>query len=213
MTSPFVPLGLYAITDPDLLPDERLMPAVEAAIRGGAVLVQYRDKTATDIDKLRRAKNLASLCRDAHVPLLINDDAQLARRAGADGVHIGQSDDALVEARKLLGENAIIGVTCHADLELARKAIAGSADYIAFGRFFSSMTKPGAPGATVDILSQARKLDHPVSAIGGITLENAPLLLAHGAHLLAVIGGLFATDDIEARARAYSQLIRTQYSA
>ncbi|MGP4842800.1 thiamine phosphate synthase [Marinobacter sp. 1Y8] len=212
MTTPFVPRGLYAITDPDLLPDEHLIPAVEAAIRGGAVLVQYRDKTATDTDKLRRAKNLASLCRDARVPLLINDDAQLAQRAGADGVHLGQSDDDLVEARQLLGENAIIGVTCHADLELARQAIQGSADYVAFGRFFSSMTKPGASDAAVDILTQARKLNHPISAIGGITLENAPLVLASGADLLAVIGGLFATDDIEARARAYSQLFQSQHS-
>ncbi|MDG5499772.1 thiamine phosphate synthase [Marinobacter sp. BGYM27] len=212
MNTPFVPRGLYAITDPELLPESRLIPSVAAAIRGGAVLIQYRDKTATDTDKLRRAKNLASLCREAQVPLLINDDARLARRAGADGVHLGQSDDDLVEARTLLGENAIIGVTCHADLELAHQAIAGSADYVAFGRFFSSMTKPGASNATVDILTQARKLNHPISAIGGITLENAPLVLAHGADLLAVIGGLFATDDIEARARAYSRLFQAQHS-
>ena len=81
MNTPFVPRGLYAITDPELLPESRLIPSVAAAIRGGAVLIQYRDKTATDTDKLRHAKNLASLCRDAQVPLLINDDAQLARRA------------------------------------------------------------------------------------------------------------------------------------
>ncbi|TBW49666.1 thiamine phosphate synthase [Marinobacter halodurans] len=198
--------GLYAITDPDLLPGDRLVPAVEAAIRGGAVLVQYRDKEATETERLARARDLVSLCTDNQVPLLINDDAALAKRVGAAGAHLGQEDGNLAEARSLLGPEAILGKTCHASLELARAARDAGADYLAFGRFFPSMTKPGAPAATPDILQRAQSLGLPLSAIGGVSLENAPLLIANGADLLAVIGGLFGTDDIEARARAFTDL-------
>ena len=198
--------GLYAITDPDLLPDEHLLPSVEAALRGGAIMVQYRDKTSGATDRLRRAGNLLSVCRNAHVPLLINDDAELAKRIGAAGAHLGQEDGELRAARDLLGPDAILGQTCHASLDLAEAAVEASADYLAFGRFFPSMTKPGAPAATPEILQQARQFGRPLSAIGGITLENAPLLIAQGADLLAVIGGLFGTDDVEARARAFTEL-------
>lgn len=201
--------GLYAITDPDLLPDDKLIPAVEAALRGGAVMVQYRDKQATDAERLRRASNLLSACDNAGVPLLINDDAALAKRIGAAGAHLGQEDGEIRAARELLGPEAILGKTCHADLELAASAMDASADYVAFGRFFPSMTKPGAPAATPEILHQARRLGLPVSAIGGITLENAPLLIAQGTDLIAVIGGLFGTDDVETRARAFTNLFST----
>ncbi|WP_165857478.1 thiamine phosphate synthase [Marinobacter sp. JSM 1782161] len=198
--------GLYAITDPGLLPGDKLVPAVEAALRGGVVLVQYRDKTGSDSERLARARDLVSVCDNAQVPLLINDDATLAKRVGAAGAHLGQSDGDLRAAREMLGPEAILGQTCHADLELARAALENGADYLAFGRFFPSMTKPGAPAANPDILTSARTLERPVSAIGGVSLENAPLLLAHGADLLAVIGGLFGTDDVEARARAFTNL-------
>lgn len=201
--------GLYAISDPDLLPDERLVPAVEAALRGGAVMVQYRDKKSGPTDRLRRANDLLSVCRNAHVPLLINDDAELAKRIGAAGAHLGQEDGELRAARDLLGPEAILGQTCHASLDLAEAAVESGADYLAFGRFFPSMTKPGAPAATPDILQQAQRFGRPLSAIGGITLENAPLLIAQGADLLAVIGGLFGTDDVEARARAFTELFNT----
>lgn len=204
-----VPRGLYAVTDPDLLPEDRLIPAVEAALQGGAVLVQYRDKAASDVDRCRRAESLLSLCHSYQVPLLINDDPELARRTGADGVHMGQSDGHVGEARRLLGEHALIGRTCHDRLDLAREAADQGADYLAFGRFFPSVTKPGAPAATPDILTEARALNRPTSAIGGITLENAALLIAHGADLLAVIGGLFATDDVAARARAFDRLFHS----
>ncbi|WP_148861568.1 thiamine phosphate synthase [Marinobacter fonticola] len=205
-TTSTLPRGLYAITDPDLLPEDRLVASVEAALRGGAVMVQYRDKQASGTDRLRRARNLLAVCNNAGVPLLINDDAGLAKRVGAAGAHLGQEDGELRAARELLGPDAILGQTCHASLELARTAIHAGADYVAFGRFFPSMTKPGAPAATPDLLQQARQLGRPVSAIGGITLENAPLLVAQGTDLLAVIGGLFGTDDIEARARAFAAL-------
>ncbi|PVY77048.1 thiamine-phosphate diphosphorylase [Tamilnaduibacter salinus] len=201
-----VPRGLYAVTDPTLLPEDRLIPAVEAALQGGTVLVQYRDKAAGEVDRRRRAESLLSLCRNYHVPLLINDDLDLAQRIDADGVHLGQSDGRVDEARHRLGDQALVGRTCHDRLDLAREAADQGADYLAFGRFFPSVTKPEAPAATPDILTEAQTLNRPTSAIGGITLENAALLIAHGADLLAVIGGLFATDDVAARARAFDQL-------
>lgn len=198
--------GLYAITDNALTPAPQLVSAVESAILGGAVLVQYRDKSSTDSERLRQASDLQSLCRDAGVPLIINDDADLALRVGAAGVHLGQSDGSLTAARRLLGDQAIIGITCHGDLELARAADAAGADYLAFGRFFQSATKPGAPPANKQVLAQARQFRRPITAIGGISADNGAELICSGADLLAVVGGLFGHPDIEHQARRLSQL-------
>ena len=201
--------GLYAITDSQLLPDDdQLLAGVAAAIRGGAVLVQYREKHLPAADKLRQASALATLCRDHGVPLLINDDPQLALACGADGIHMGQSDGTLAAARKLLGPDAIIGMTCHGDIALAEQAEAEDADYLAFGRFFSSGTKPAALPAEPSVLMAAARLGLPRTAIGGITVENAAPLIQAGADLLAVIGGLFASQpaQTEARARACTRL-------
>lgn len=203
--------GLYAITDSALLPPERLICAVEAAVQGGAALVQYRDKSGASVQRLSQAKALQSICTNGGVPLIINDDTELARRVGAAGVHLGQSDGSPETARKLLGDEAIIGVTCHADLQLARQAFDAGADYLAFGRFFPSTTKPDAPPASLDILTAARQFNRPVVAIGGVNLENGGQLIEAGADLLAVVGGLFATDDIENRARAFTLLFERVY--
>jgi len=200
--------GLYAITDSQLLPEDRLLPAVEAALRGGAVLVQYRDKSSPQPERLRQAQDLAALCYNVGVPLIINDDAELARRCGAAGVHLGQSDGSLPDARYLLGEHAIIGATCHADLGLAARAHEEGADYLAFGRFFNSSTKPDAPAADMAVLASARQFGRPATAIGGITPDNGEALIRAGADLLAVVGGLFDTDvaTIEERARQFTRL-------
>lgn len=201
--------GLYAITDSQWLPDDmQLLHGVAAAIRGGAVLVQYREKHLDADSKHRQASALARLCHQQGVPLIINDDPQLARQCGADGVHIGQTDGSVEIARGLLGRDAIIGVTCHGDLELAQMAASRGADYLAFGRFFKSGTKPGAPPARHSILGEAATLGLPRTAIGGITLENGAPLIRAGADLLAVIGGLFdgGPEHIEARARAFTRL-------
>lgn len=205
--------GLYAITDSNLLPDDRLRPAVEAALRGGAVLVQYRDKHSSDTVRLNQARDLAAICRNAGVPLIINDDPVLAKRVAAGGVHLGQSDQALSDARHLLGEAAIIGATCHGDLALARAAVNDSADYLAFGRFHGSSTKPNAPAADTDILAQARRLQRPTTAIGGITIDNGAALIKAGADLLAVVGGLFAGDPLqtEQRAREFTRLFAAHH--
>nr|WP_152638817.1 thiamine phosphate synthase [Marinobacter santoriniensis] len=205
--------GLYAITDTILMPADRLVPAVEAALRGGAVLVQYRDKTSPHTDRLRQASALVSACHNAGVPLIINDDYELARRVGADGVHLGQEDGAVTEARALLGEQAIVGVTCHASLDLARTARSNGADYLAFGRFYTSGTKPDAPKAAPEVLTRARSLGRPLTAIGGVTTDNGAELIRAGADMLAVVGGLFSgtPDQIEQRARTFTQLFATHH--
>lgn len=200
--------GLYAITDSQLLPAGELLAAVEAALRGGAVLVQYREKNAPQPERLRQARDLAAICNNARVPLIINDDPELAKRCGAAGVHLGQSDGSLVAARQQLGEHAIIGATCHADLALATSADRDGADYLAFGRFFHSNTKPDAPAADTSVLARARQFGKPVTAIGGITTDNGEALIRAGTDLLAVVGGLFDGDpaSIEERARRFTRL-------
>ena len=201
--------GLYAITDSQLLADGKLLPYVEAALKGGAQLLQYRDKSADSARRLYDAQALQELCERYGASLIINDDLELAARLGV-GLHLGQGDGSLLAARQRLGPQAIIGATCHAQLELADAAAANGASYLAFGRFFNSQTKPGVPTATLELLEQARhRFALPLAAIGGITLEHAPALIANGASLLAVINDLFAAEDasaVERRARAFSEL-------
>ncbi len=201
--------GLYAITDSTLLADGRLLPYAEAALAGGARLLQYRDKSDDDRRRLREAEALRELCERYGADLIINDDAELAARLGV-GVHLGQEDGSLAVARALLGRRAIIGATCHARLELADQAVAEGASYVAFGRFFDSSTKPGAPAATVSLLEQARQhFGLPIAVIGGVTLDNAAELIARGASLVAVVHALFSAEspqDVERRARAFTEL-------
>ncbi|WHH53017.1 thiamine phosphate synthase [Pseudomonas sp. Ap32] len=200
--------GLYAITDSQLLAG-RFLSHVEAALEGGVCLLQYRDKSDDAARRLREAEGLMRLCERYGTRLLINDDAELAARLGV-GVHLGQTDGPLTPARALLGRQAIIGSTCHASLELATQAASEGASYVAFGRFFNSVTKPGAPAANVELLQQARaQVKLPIAVIGGITLDNAAPLVAHGADLLAVIHGLFGADsaqEVTRRARAFNAL-------
>lgn len=205
--------GLYAVTDSTLLPPERLLSAVEAALRGGTVMVQYREKSLPFPERLNQARNLVAACNNARVPLIINDDPELAKRAGASGVHLGQSDSSLKAARETLGEASIIGATCHASMELAAEADRAGADYLAFGRFFPSSTKPAAPAARPDILGTARSFRKPITAIGGITLQNGESLIRAGADMLAVVGSLFDGDDdlIEDRARQFTRLFMAHH--
>jgi len=204
--------GLYAITDSQLLAGGKLLPYVEAALKGGARLLQYRDKSSDDARRLREAEALRELCARHGAQLIINDDAELAARLGV-GLHLGQGDGSLAAARALLGRKAIIGATCHARLDLAEQAIREGASYVAFGRFFDSNTKPGAPAASLELLAQARQLAGlPIVAIGGVTLDNAPSLIAHGASLVAVIHALFSAEnatEVERRAHAFSALFAT----
>ena len=196
--------GLYAITD-GASSAQALAERVAAWIAGGARVVQYRDKSPDAARRLMEARALRAVCREAGVPLLINDDVALAATVGADGVHLGRDDVDPAQARAQLGAGALIGVSCYADLEQARAAVAHGADYVAFGRFFASATKPDAPPAPLEVLRAARAaLPVPIVAIGGITPDNAPVLIAAGADLVAVIGGLSGADPA-ARARAYAE--------
>lgn len=202
--------GLYAITDPVLLPDDRLIEAVEQALIGGASVIQYRDKTATEVELVRRASALADCCRVFQRPLIINDRVDICRRVRADGVHLGQGDNAVIEARQHLGSDAIIGVTCHNSIALAETAKRHGASYIAFGRFFNSQSKQHAPPAELTVLQQAsRQIPLPKVAIGGINLDNAQSVLAHGADMIAVIHALFASSDIAKKANAFNTLFQT----
>lgn len=201
--------GLYAITDSALLAEGRLLPYVEAALQGGARLVQYRDKSGDASRRQDEAAALAELCRQHGAQLIINDDLALARQLGV-GLHLGQEDGSLAAARAELGADALLGGTCHASLELAEVAAQAGVSYLAFGRFFASSTKPNAPPAPLELLDQARsRFALPVCAIGGVTLDNAPHLLDHGVDLLAVVHSLFSAasaGEVERRARAFAQL-------
>jgi len=199
---------LYAITDSVLLPDEKLFYGVDAALKGGCKFVQYRDKSKDHNQRVFEAKNLLTLCKKYQAQLIINDDVALAQEIGAHGVHLGQGDTNPVAARIILGSSAIIGVTCHDSLNLAQQAIKDTANYIAFGRFFSSNTKPDARPAPLRLLAEA-KTKFPntmIAAIGGITTENAKNVLDAGADLIAVCHSLFAADDIEAQAKLFENL-------
>jgi thiamine-phosphate pyrophosphorylase len=200
--------GLYAVTDSQLLAG-KLLPYVEAALKGGARLLQYRDKSSDEARRLREAEALRELCNRYGAALIINDDAELAARLGV-GLHLGQSDGSLSVARALLGRQAIIGGTCHAQLELAEAAAKEGVSYVAFGRFFTSNTKPGAPTAGLDLLDEAKgRINLPIVAIGGVTLDNAASLIARGASMVAVVHDLFAVAsaaEVEQRARAFSHL-------
>lgn len=199
--------GLYAITDPDLLPAAKLFDAVRAAIEGGATVVQYRNKRADAGVRLHEAERLNAICRATGALFIVNDDVVLAEACGAHGVHLGQRDGAIEAAREVLGSNAVIGQTCHASLPLALAAEAAGADYVAFGRFFPSRTKPEAPPADLSLLPQAgAALEIPIVAIGGITTGNASLAIHAGADAIAVIHDLFSADDIAARARELAGL-------
>lgn len=199
--------GLYVLTDAALLAGGRLVPGVEAAIRGGAKLVQYRDKSGDMVRREHEARALLALCRGHNLPLIINDDVDLTQRIGADGVHLGREDAPLVRARVQLGPNAIIGMSCYAALSHAQAAAQSGADYVAFGSFFASPSKPDAVRAPLELLSAARReLSIPVCAIGGITLQNGASLVDAGADMLAVISGVFAVPDIEKAAREYTRL-------
>lgn len=193
--------GLYAIT-PET-PDTRdLIVRVRAALKGGVAALQYRRKKMANVEE---ARSLAALCRSGGALFIVNDDLELAIAAEADGVHIGKEDGDVPSVRKKL-KGKLLGLSCYNSLAAARAAVSDGADYIAFGSVFASPTKPSAVRAPLSLFSEARSLGVPRVAIGGITLENAPQLLAAGADALAVISDLFDAEDIAARARQYGKL-------
>ncbi len=198
--------GLYVITDATQTDQQQLINDVEQALFGGARIIQYRDKTAQHKQRLTTARQLHKLTRQHNALFIINDDINLASDSQADGVHLGQDDLSISAARAQLSPAAIIGTSCYNDLSLAKQAVSDGADYIAFGRFFPSRTKPYATQADVKILCAAkRELNIPIAAIGGITIENAGMLINAGADMLAVVDDIFSQTDIKAAAYQYQQ--------
>ena len=192
--------GLYAVT-PDLGDSEELLRRVSHALKGGIALLQYRNKRSTQ--PRHEAKALQRMCAAAGVPLIVNDSIELALEIDADGAHLGREDGDLTQARARL-RGKILGASCYDSLAAARAAVAAGADYVAFGSVFPSPTKPGAVRAPLSLFEN--DLGVPLCAIGGITLENAPSLIAAGADCVAVISDLFDAPDIAARATAYEKL-------
>lgn len=196
--------GLYAIT-PDSADTGALARKVEQALKAGVAMLQYRNKMISKDKRLLQAKELAPLARGYGVPFIVNDDVEIALVVGANGVHIGKDDGDLALARsKLAGK--ILGVSCYDDLAKAKAAVRAGADYVAFGAVFPSPTKPDAVRAPLSLFQN--DLGVPLCAIGGVTLENAPALIAAGASLLAVISDLFDAPDIGERASQYRRLFQ-----
>jgi thiamine-phosphate pyrophosphorylase len=196
--------GLYAIT-PEAADGAVLLRSVAQALEGGIAMLQYRRKGRQNIEE---ARTLARLCRDRAVPFVVNDDVALALDCGADGVHLGRDDGDPAAARAAL-KGRVLGVSCYDSLAAARAAVAAGADYVAFGSVFDSPTKPSAVRAPLSLFAAARPLGVPLVAIGGITLENTPQLLAAGADCVAVISDLFDAPEVAARARAYGKLFQS----
>ena len=200
--------GLYAIT-PDVADTTNLVTMTQQVLAGGARLVQYRNKTADAALRLKQAHALVNLCRKFNVPLIINDHLDLAVEVGAGGVHVGQEDASVTEARRRLGPGKIVGVSCYNRLECAIEAEWQSADYVAFGAFFVSATKPGAVAASIDLLPQAKqKLHVPLVAIGGITPHNAVELIRQGTDAVAASNALFGARNIQSAAENFSRLFK-----
>jgi len=196
--------GLYAIT-PDIADTAALAAKVEQALKAGVALLQYRNKIISKDKRLLQARELAPLARGYGVPFIVNDDVEVALSVGANGVHLGKDDGELAAARaKLPGR--ILGVSCYSDLDQARVAVRAGASYVAFGSVYPSATKPDAARAPLSLFRS--QLGVPLCAIGGITVENAPQLIAAGADLLAVISDLFEAPDIGARAAQYRKLFQ-----
>ena len=200
--------GLYALT-PEVADTQELVAMTRQALEGGVTLVQYRNKGAENELRLEQARALARLCRAFQVSLIINDHIDLAIEVSAAGVHLGREDLPLQDARRRLGHGKIIGISCYDRLERAVEAEHHGADYVAFGAFFSSVTKPGATRAALDLLNRAKqKLQVPVVAIGGITSDNAASLIRRGANAVAVSHAVFYAPDIRAAAENLSRLFR-----
>lgn len=200
--------GLYAVT-PDETDSGKLLRLVGEALAGGASLVQYRNKRADRRLRFVQALGLHAICRQAGVPLIINDDVELALEIEAEGVHLGRDDGSPAEVRARLGERRLLGVSCYDAIEAARRAVVAGADYVAFGSAFPSRVKPEAVVAPLELYARAkREFQVPVVAIGGIDAANAKLLADAGVDAVAVISAVFDAVDVGASAKAIARFWR-----
>jgi len=200
--------GLYAIADADNIGTNNITHAVQQVIQAGIKIIQYRDKNSSTTQRLKCAQQLKTITHSATCSLIINDDVELAKKVNAEGVHLGIEDYSITKARSILGTNKIIGASCYNVFDNAVKAEQSGADYVAFGSFFPSPSKPNAPHADINLLKRARReLSIPICAIGGIKKNNIPQLLDAGADMLAMISALFNAEDLEHTAADYLALI------
>ncbi|MDI3454883.1 thiamine phosphate synthase [Acinetobacter sp. V89_4] len=199
--------GLYLITNDD--PIQLLLEKLDAALATRQVaILQYRRKKVEKVDQPAEVEQIKLLCEKYQVPFVINDDLKLAAQFGL-GVHLGQSDGEITDAKSQLLEGVIIGRTCLNSLELAQKAIADGATYIAFGAVYATSTKPEAGNVGIEVIKQAAaQYDLPICAIGGLTVENSQPVIEAGADLCAVISDILgrSTAEIPARVQAWAQL-------
>lgn len=200
--------GLYLVT-PDWDDTERLVAVSEQAIRGGASLLQYRHKTASESLRQEQAAALLELCRRLNVPLIINDHLELCEAIDADGIHVGGTDASVASMRARLGSSKIVGASCYGDLQLARDAQASGASYVAFGGFYPSRVKKYAVTTAPNIITLAlNELNLPICVIGGMTPENSRVLIDHGAHMVAAISSVYSADNPHLAATNFSQMFR-----
>jgi len=198
--------GIYGIT-PEIEDTTELIAKVTAVLSGGAGVIQYRNKNSAYAKRREQCTELLACVRAFGATLIVNDNSTLALEIGADGVHLGRDDESVEIARQRLGPDRIIGVSCYNDMEHARAAQAAGADYIAFGSFFPSPTKPAAARASLSLLRAAKaELTVPVVAIGGINTSNAAALITAGADALAIVSGLFQSSEIEEQTREFLKL-------
>ena len=200
--------GLYVITDKKLIERDNFIEIVEKSIKGGARIVQLREKETFYDEIILLAKELLKVTKKYDVPLIINDSPEIARETGADGVHLGGDDTSIDNARSLLGSEAIIGVSCYNQIERGFNAVKSGADYVAFGTPYNTPTKPDREPTSIEILNKAVNLINiPVFAIGGITKDNAKPILETGVDGIAVITSVFGSLDPETAARELANLI------
>jgi thiamine-phosphate pyrophosphorylase len=199
--------GLYVVT-PDWDDTARLLAASDAALRGGAAVLQYRHKSADEALRREQASQLLALCRRHGRPFIINDHPQLCVELDADGVHVGGTDAAVAAVRQQVGPERIVGASCYGSVELAQAAQAAGASYVAFGGFYPSRIKKYDVTTPADIVSRARAagVRLPSAVIGGMTRENAQPLAAAGADMVAVISSVYFADDPESAARGFVSL-------
>ena len=199
--------GIYVITDKKLIPRDRFIETVEKAIRGGAKIIQLREKDTPEEEIIKLGKKLLKITRKYGIPLIINDSPKLAREIGADGIHLGKDDPEISEARSILGDEAIIGVSCYGDIERGLRAEMEGADYVALGTPFFTPTKPDRKSTPFEVLREAKRriTKIPVFAIGGITKENAQSVLETGVDGIAVITAVFSSPNPEEAARSLAE--------
>lgn len=186
--------GLYAITDEILTPDTTVVKQVETALKAGANLIQYRNKTADDTQIETVCRELQALCTSHNALFIIDDRPALAQKIQADGLHIGKNDTSLLEAKKIF-THGIIGVSCYGSVRLAKQAQEEGADYVAFGSFFPSPTKPLSGVVSMSVIQKAKEaLTIPVCAIGGINSSNIHEVAAHKPDMISVVNDIFNGD-------------------